>query len=207
MGPGVLPPCCHLSSPPAKPRYPTEDCTLETVSRTFLGKSLRRCVWAAHLPTAAPHLSSARPPVPLSPPRLSAWARLPGSPSPSIAAEGDPEGRRSRSAAGLPESRGVGKAGCCPRLGRSRPAAPLKGPRLRPRSSRPAFGPAPGRPAVRSGRRRPEAAGSSADPGGRERSGVSFLCVFNRGAGVRSEASPRSLRGWLLGGGGRGQGV
>lgn len=68
-----------------------------------------------------PPLRSIRPPAPVTPPGLREWIqwrRLPGSPSPSIVAEGVRERRRTRSAAGLSESRGGGESRRCPRLSR-----------------------------------------------------------------------------------------
>lgn len=104
-----------------------------------------------------PPLCSTRPPALVSPPELSEWVRGPG---------GGYLGHRLRPSLRRAVSRGGGAGalrGCpSPEAATSpgaarvwvgyRLAAPLKGPRLRPR---PAFGPAPGRPAVRSGR--PEA--------------------------------------------------
>ncbi|XP_048963331.1 translation initiation factor IF-2 isoform X1 [Canis lupus dingo] len=121
----------------------------------------------------------------------SGWRPLPGSPSPSIAAEGGLERRgRALRAAGPPESRGGGESRRCPRLGRAPRAAPLKGPRPRPRPAPPL---APRRAAPQSGAAAPaEPAGSSADPGGRERS---RLGSFNGTGGPIWELAPGAPRG------------
>jgi hypothetical protein len=70
--------------------------------------------------------------------------RLPGSPSPSIAAERGRKRRRSRCAADCESRGGGGESRRCPRLAGSRRPRLLKA----PRPLRPSSGPAPRRPAV-----------------------------------------------------------
>lgn len=172
-------PACHLSRPSARARYQTENYALLRLSQGLcLGESLWRWVWGED--SLMPPLCSTRPPAPVSPPGLSEGVRGPGGCGylghrlrPSL---------RKAVARGRGGGAGALWGGPSPETAKSPGAARVwvwSGPPrlLKARASAPAPPLAPRRDAPQSEAvgRRPEAAGSAADPGGLERSRILFF--------------------------------
>lgn len=184
---------CHLSGPPARPRHQKEDCALLRLSQGLCsGESLPRWVSGAPSLCDAPSVSH----LPACPGLPSRMERVgPGGGGylghrlrPSLRRRSREEEPERCGAARVPRRRRVQ---ALPASG-SGPAGPrlLKAPASAPA---PPLARRPDAPQARAVGPRPEATGSSADPGGRDRSGVGFFLRRAGGPDLGRLAAPSGV--------------